>query len=179
LDRKEDISGNIRSKGLAAVNITKVLEDEIVKGLDKLIRYIWAKGSCFLFILEEQYEDEKVVTQNEVKRDIPEEIKDKIISSLINQELPEIKQSLPSLIERNSLAQPYEIPTSGIRIDNPSSELNAKNYILPNPIHPYTQHLCQPLRPPRPIFKNCAIHAAIAYFIDVTNKREAYFFYYH
>ena len=169
------------------MNITKVLEEGTVKGLDKLIRYIWAKGSSFLFILEEEYEDEKLVTQNEVKKDKPEEIKDKKIPFLINQEPSEIKHSLPSpqymeemsgvgLIKRNSLMKPYEIATSGIRIDNPSSELNARNYILLNPIHPYTQHLLQPPKPPRPIFRHCAIHAGIAYFIDVNNKREAYFF---
>eukprot|EP00826_Nyctotherus_ovalis_P022461 TRINITY_DN1740_c0_g3_i1.p1 TRINITY_DN1740_c0_g3~~TRINITY_DN1740_c0_g3_i1.p1 ORF type:complete len:152 (-),score=14.95 TRINITY_DN1740_c0_g3_i1:176-631(-) len=86
-----------------------------------------------------------------------------------------------SVMQRNLLMQPYrQIPPS-FRFSNPMAELNTHNYMMFNSDYGSSDmpnnRQSFPLLPPRPIFRHCAIHAGIAYFIHSNHRRQVHLLY--
>lgn len=167
-----------------------VLEEEAIKGLEELLQQLWAKGSCLLFIVEEEQgigaEREENPKEIEQKGNVVE------VKGLINQEqhcedenslLPPFMGevlNLPS-IQQTTLIQPYDMiePTFGLNNSILTSNANSRikcaelynSLYLNSGMVAYNQNFQRSIiEPIGPIFKHCAIHAVIAYFIYGNNN---------
>lgn len=183
------------------VKFSALLEDQAVRGLEKLLHSLWAKtpsspppvdvGAQLERSKEKVVGGEVQCANMEVgSREEIKESRGRATDGVIDQPpqnearhslnpLPFTKERFGlSVMQGNLLMQPYrQIPPS-LRLSNPMAELNAHNYMMFTPNYRssempgYRQTFPPP--PPRPIFGHCAIHAGIAYFIHSSYRRQVF-----